>query len=357
MDVLQALLILCTWYNPHLFQTTSHMTLLHLCMALTTDLAIDRDPATCEMAQIFAAMRSCGIPQPEKVVSDEERRAVLGVFWVSSTIFTSFRKTDCPSWTPWLQTCLDVLKGNGEYALAALVECQRIMHSALLTSQKCDAGALQAELDSAVVNQPFCGDGTRSDILQLHRASASIAIWDSSFATSNLDGIWTCIHILKIYVDGYMSLPVSAYLSVPFTVFAQFAFVFVVMVRASSVHIDGFDGMLLREFLDFEKVMREASERYEGVSWLSVDGVRIQNEGFEKWAQKTRWAQVYYGMQAAKDSTQKDANSGTFEHGGHTSEILYPNRTVWSNSTWNDGGGTLSSYIDFDAGNPDFSSH
>lgn len=32
LDLLQALLILCTWYNPHLFHTTSHATLLHLCM-------------------------------------------------------------------------------------------------------------------------------------------------------------------------------------------------------------------------------------------------------------------------------------------------------------------------------------
>lgn len=313
------------------------MTLLHLCMALTTDLAIDRDPATCEMAQIFAAMRSCGIPQPEKVVSDEERRAVLGVFWVSSTIFTSFRKTDCPSWTPWLQTCLDVLKGKGEYALAALVECQRIMHSALLTSQECDTGALQAELDVSVSNQPICGEGASGDVLQLHRACASIAIWDSSFATSNLDGIWTCIHSLKTYVDGYMSLPVPAYLSVPFTVFAQFAFVFVVMVRASSVHIDGFDGTLLREFLDFEKVMREASERYEGVSGLSVDGARIKNEGFANWAQKTRWAQVYYGMQAAKGVAQFDARTVYVDAVPYASEDLVVGEGGWNEDFWNVG--------------------
>jgi hypothetical protein len=91
------------------------------------------------------------------------------------------------------------------------------------------------------------------------------------------------------------------YLTLPFTVFAQFAYVFVVMVRATAVRIDGFDGSQLRAFIGFEKGMGEASEKYEEVESLSVDGVAIRNEGVKKWAEKTRWAQVYYGMEAKQD--------------------------------------------------------
>lgn len=306
LDLLQALLVLCTWYNPHLFHKTNHATLLHLCMALTTDLAIDRDPAACEMAHMAAALESCGIPQPQKVVSDAERRAVLSVFWVASTIFTSFRKTDCPTWTPWLQTCLDVLKGKGDLMLAGLVESQRVMHSAMLAPQHSDPAVLQAELDDLSACGDSSGSSPAAKLVQLHRTCARIAIWDSAFASSNLDGIWTCIHALKAYLDTYTSLPVPAYLTLPFTVFAQFAYVFVVMVRTTSVHINGFDGTLLRAFIDFEAVMGEASGRYEEVGRLSLDGVAIRNEGFKKWAEKTRWAHVYYGMKAKQNGMREE---------------------------------------------------
>lgn len=99
LDIIQALLVLCNWYNPHMLTSSSHTSLLYLCMALTMDLAIDRGPMSCKMAHMSAALESCGIPRPAKLVTEEEKRAVLGVFWVASTVFTSFRKTDVPSWT------------------------------------------------------------------------------------------------------------------------------------------------------------------------------------------------------------------------------------------------------------------
>jgi hypothetical protein len=341
LDILQALLILCTWYNPHLFHKTSHATLLHLCMALTTDLALDRDPAACEMAHMAAALESCGIPQPQKVVSDAERRAVLGVFWIASTIFTSFRKTDCPTWSPWLQTCLDVLKGKGELMLAGLVESQRVMHAAMLAPQHSDSAVLQAELDDLSAR----GDSSNSSspaacLVQLHRTCARIAIWDSAFASSNLDGVWTCIHALKAYLDTYTSLPVPAYLTLPFTVFAQFAYVFVVMVRATSVQIDGFDGTLLRAFIDFEAVMGEASGRYEEVERLSVNGVAVRNEGFMRWAEKTRWAQVYYGMRAKQDGMRGELWGEDGETGATAGKEVELDGGVWGAAFW-DGGGEL----------------
>ncbi|KAF3053952.1 Pyridoxine 4-dehydrogenase [Didymella keratinophila] len=150
LEILQALLILCTWYNPHIFTSSSHTSLLHLCMALTTDLAIDRDPMSCDMVHMAAALESCGIPQPVKNISDEEQRAVMGVFWVASTMFTSFRKSDVPTWTPWLQQCLDTLKRSEQerdIIIVGLVQSQKIMHQAMSPSLLRLPEALQTELD------------------------------------------------------------------------------------------------------------------------------------------------------------------------------------------------------------------
>lgn len=70
------------------------------------------------------------------------------------------------------------------------------------------------------------------------------------------------------------------------------------MVRASSTHFDGFDGTLLRELVDFEKVMEQASEKYESVARLEIDGVGVRNKGFAEWAAKCRWGKTFYGIEA-----------------------------------------------------------
>ncbi|KAF3037185.1 Pyridoxine 4-dehydrogenase [Didymella heteroderae] len=248
LELLQALLVLCAWYNPHIFTSSSHASLLHMCMALTTDLAINRDPTSCEMAHMASAVKSCGIPETIKTVNDEERRAVLGVFWVMSTVFTSFRKTDVPNWTPRLQKCLETLKKTAlenDRVLVALVQSQKIMHQAVSQSLPHSSEALQTEIDdnSPVGNSP--ANSVAWTLLSLQRECARIATWEPSFLAHNLEGIWFCISALTSYLTLYNSIPVSSYLTVPFTVFAQFAYVFVVMVRASPTHFDGFDGTLL----------------------------------------------------------------------------------------------------------------
>lgn len=337
LDLLQALLVLCTWYNPHLFQTTSHTSLLHLCMALATDLAIDRDPSSCEMAHLAAAMRSCGIPQPVEIVSNEERRAVLGVFWVSSTVFTSFRKTDVPTWTPWLQTCLSVLAQTeleSDRALVSLVQSQRIMHQAMSPpSLLHDPNTLQIELDNIVPPDTHTAERTSATLLRLQRACSLVAVWEPSFSTHNLNGIWSCITALTSYLTLYAALPVPSYPTVPFTVFAQFAYVFVVMVRASSTHFDGFDGTLLRELVDFEKVMEEASEKYEAVGRLEVDGVRVRNEGFESWARKCRWARMWWGMKAKENAGRM---GGVGDGGVEAGVLTTPDESFIDDGDWAD---------------------
>ena len=301
LEFLQALLILCTWYNPHIFTSSSHTSLLHLCMALTTDLTIDRDPMSCEMAHLVAATKSCGIPQPSNTISDEEMRAVLGVFWVASTVFTSFRKTDVPSWTPWLQQCLDTLRKTGlnsDNLLIGLVQSQKIMHQAMSPSLFHVPEAQQTSLDSITSAGTTTANNLTQTLLSLQHSCALIAIWEPSFPTHDLNGIWTCVSALTSYLTLYTSLPISSYPTLPFTIFAQFAYVFVVMVRASSTNFDGFDGTLLRELIDFEQVMEQAAEKYEGVVRLEVDGVRVRNEGFAEWGKKCRWAKMFYGMKA-----------------------------------------------------------
>ncbi|KAF2126682.1 hypothetical protein P153DRAFT_253346, partial [Dothidotthia symphoricarpi CBS 119687] len=273
MDLLQGLLVFLSWFNPHSFLPQNHTNFLHLAMALTVDLNIDRMPGLCEKVAMEAASKAHGIPQPAKTISNDERRAVIGIFYLTSQIFTSFRKVDTLKWTPWLTECVNVLIHAQEYGsdtfLVQLVQTQRIMHEVMSTEYdhapvQFYAKSFLSDLDS--IGSPS-GDGTMATVRRLQYACTRTAIWERSFATltankvkendlrQRLDGMWRCMEAVKAYIDVYMEMPPEDYLFVPFGVFAQFAYIFVVIIRASSITTDGWDVKALREYIDFSTLM------------------------------------------------------------------------------------------------------
>jgi hypothetical protein len=105
-------------------------------MALVHDLDIDRTPGFCEKVLLMAASNAHGVPQPAKTISNDERRAVVGTFYLTSQVFTSFRKIEM-NWTPWLTTCVKELTQVREYesdlVLVQLVQSQHIMQEVMST--------------------------------------------------------------------------------------------------------------------------------------------------------------------------------------------------------------------------------
>ncbi|CAI9632472.1 unnamed protein product [Alternaria burnsii] len=312
LDLLQGMLVFGNWYNPHLFAPPSHTVLLHLTMALTHDLDIDRAPGFCEKVALMAASQAHGVPQPAKVVTNDERRAVLGTFYLTSQILTSFRKIDTLHWSPWLTKCAEALTQAKEYKsdilLVQLAQSQRIMQEAMGT--ECDhapvsfyAKSFLSDLDNIELAS---ANGMSAIVLRLQQACTRTAVWERSFGNlashtvketdlrQRLDGMWHCMDAAKRYTDIYLELPVEEYPLVPFGVFAQFAYIFVVLVRASLIEMDGWDVKALRSFIDFSSLLEKASQRYDAVSTSHPDGLILNNEAFAKWSAKTKWAKSFY---------------------------------------------------------------
>jgi len=324
LDLLQGLLVFSNWYNPHLYSPQNSTNLLHLAMALTTDLNIDREPGNCEKAQMEAATKAYGVAQPPKILSNDERRAVLGTFYLASVIFTSFRKVDAMHWTPWLTTCADVLGEAQEYesdgCLVQLVKMQGIMQEAM-TVEYSDA-PIQFFANSFIADLKRLGSlpkfGTIATVSRLQDACTRIAIWqrafvgltsetvDSSTLRQRLDGMWRCMEAVKAYLDIYLAIPVEDYPLVPFWVFAQFAYTFVVIVRALAFELDGWNATALRGLIDFSSIMEEAARRYEAVSQVLVDSVTLKNEAFSKWAAKLRWAKAFHDAKLMSTTLEHD---------------------------------------------------
>jgi hypothetical protein len=312
LEILQGILVFSNWYNPHLYSHQHSTNLLHLAIALTTDLNIDRGPGTCEKAQMETAMRSYGVARAAKVITNEERRAVLGTYYLTSLTFTSFRKVECLRWTPWLADCADALSEDKEYEsdihLVHLVRMQRIMQESLApesTTVPCQfyANSFLGDLKRLGT---ISGYSTIANVLRLQDACTRVSIWQCAFAgldhkqygstelRRRLYGMWRCMEAVKIYMEIYMALPVEEYLVVPFGVFAQFSYTFVVIVRALNLAVDGWDVRTLDEFLDLSDIAERASQRYEAVSGTTLDGIRLNNNAFSNWGLKLRRAKAFH---------------------------------------------------------------
>lgn len=326
LSLLQGLLILINWYNPHLFYPQNLNNIIHLAMALTTDLNIDRGPGNCEKAQIEAAAKAYGVPQPAKTISNDERRAVLGTFYLASRVFSSFRKVDVLSWTPWHTECARALEEAKEYGSDALVlqlaRMQRVMQDTMVIENNSVPVKLYANsfLNELAQLQVLPGNSGLGLMIKLQEACTRIAIWQRSFAGLNnasssshvvrqrLDGMWRCMESTKEFLEIYFQLSIEDYVTIPFGVFAQFAYAFVVIIRALSLDLPGWDMSTLREYIDFSSIMENAASRYERVKGNRVDGMVLDNDGFARWASRIRWAKAFYEakIMAATSTTQQN---------------------------------------------------
>lgn len=80
MDVLQGLLVMLAWYHNHCIMHTQLNNLLHLAQALLADLGLNKSPEVQERSSVMVL----NPPQPHHD-TNEERRAVLGVWFLSSS--------------------------------------------------------------------------------------------------------------------------------------------------------------------------------------------------------------------------------------------------------------------------------
>lgn len=223
-----------------------------------------------------------------------------------------------------MRGCIDARRIDA--LLVKLVQSQRIMQEAM--SINCIDAPIQFYAQSFLSDLEktgtITGNSTTAIVLRLQQVCSRIAIWEHSFAgvaankvqpgelRQRLDGMWRCIEAVRSYTDTYMSLPITEYLLVPFGIFAQFAYTSVVIMRASSIAIDGWDVEAVREYVNFSTLMEEASQRYDAVSRCRPDGINLHNDAFTQWSAKTRWLKAFYDSKQANRGSMKNTDSSSY---------------------------------------------
>lgn len=80
MDLLQGILVMLAWYQNHCLMHAQLNNLLHLAQALLADLGLNRSPEVQERSNVMVL----NPPAPNRT-TNEDRRAILGVWFLSSS--------------------------------------------------------------------------------------------------------------------------------------------------------------------------------------------------------------------------------------------------------------------------------
>lgn len=124
LELLQTILLLLGWYHYHCMMHAQMNNLTALAYSLATDLYLNKPPGVHERTQLLVLNPS----QPGTRTNDE-RRALCGVWYIGSVVSLAFSKMDQPRYTPYIDRCVRELEEAKEYdSDLVLVQLVRIQH-------------------------------------------------------------------------------------------------------------------------------------------------------------------------------------------------------------------------------------
>ncbi|KAI7491017.1 hypothetical protein KC351_g219 [Hortaea werneckii] len=320
IGIIQAILVFVAWYHPHVFWGQQATNLLHLAMAAVVDLGIDRPPGMCgEGSFKVAAMRQGNTHFVQRLPTLEEYRALAGVFYLSSTVTTSFKRLDPLQPTKYLDECLMHLAEAREYQsdvfLVQMVRLQKVAHEATATEASTApmpmyVKAFEADLERLRLQMPYQereGD-KQSTLLQMQQLGVKILIYElplnellqqespktspSSTLRSHMDSLHNLKEAIRSFVNVFFTIPIDQYLTTSFAIWGQFAHCFITLTKLATLDIDGWDWKACH--LDFVKIVDEATLYYDRAGQSSPDGLTVVNDSFAKWASRLRWLRQLY---------------------------------------------------------------
>ncbi|KAF2719183.1 hypothetical protein K431DRAFT_192180, partial [Polychaeton citri CBS 116435] len=340
VDLIQGIMVIVSWYYPHIFWQKQVTNLLHLASAMLKDLAIDRSTQSVAYGDMKASVNK----NLNKVVDGprgqtpqpyiEEHRCLAGIFFLTSSFSSSFRRCDAIKYTSWLDNCLETLGCHREYEsdafLVQMVRLQRVCEDISNTETpnaplQLYAKSFHAELASIkkAAKEDNDEQPVASILRDLEYKSADVLIWElvlldiqdskatdpcltSLFATRDskakretlrrhqMDGLYNCAKAVRGFIDSWFAIPPSLYLTLPFHVFAQFAHVFILMTRLASLELDGWDIKSVSDIMDLSRILDQASELFDTSAKTAPEGILPKNDCFNKWSQRLRWMKQMY---------------------------------------------------------------
>ncbi|KAF7560362.1 hypothetical protein G7046_g3777 [Stylonectria norvegica] len=243
LDMLLGIIVIVGWYQYHCFVHAQLNTLLHLAATLVEELGLRHQPLP-RGGNVFISKRSVAPPAR----TNEERRALVGVWFMTSCMSINLQKMASYPYTDYAQECLNDLESDLEHpsdlSLVSLVRIQHLVErihqmkykvnilgemSPLSSVQTAEhVASFQSELDHLRDSLPMQLKTDKIFMTYLH--SATLRLYEppiidneqinsisSSFASNTSDGgntlkqLYLTRNALVAWFDNWLAVPVSAY--------------------------------------------------------------------------------------------------------------------------------------------------
>ncbi|KAF4631334.1 hypothetical protein G7Y89_g6795 [Cudoniella acicularis] len=267
LDLFLGVLVFAAWCHVYTSAKPVNSTIIQLAMSLAFDLGLTRPPPG-EPVRILLNYTAQGCPKPANGINlertMEERRAVVGLYLISSVFANFFQRIEYMRWTPYLDECLRLLEERKDYLtdnlLVHLVRVQLICNkgSALTYDVIGDAEVgvptdlyvkiLKSQLDNLERSVPR--ELKPNVTLQLHIFNTTLTIYEHSLSATpkssssdhaiqlqRIESLWVCLIAVKSWFNIFFcleSLPLFRYRHFSMAILTQLGHCLVALFRLST---------------------------------------------------------------------------------------------------------------------------
>ncbi|MCJ1312744.1 hypothetical protein MMC25_006420 [Agyrium rufum] len=293
MDLLQGLLIHIAWhqFHPHCAPLTN---MIHLAVSLIVDLGLNKSPQAYNqrrsmMDKTNPVYGGAAKPQKAEIRSLEDRRALLGTYYLASLSSPAVRKIEALPFSKYMDECCNVISEAQEYQsdvfLLRLVKLQTIVDrmTSSLPYEDVESGqrasattemvikALQNELE--IFKSSLPPQLQQDSVLLLHYYSASmylneIALYDflphgvsDTTPFLRLTTLYNCLLSAKAFWDLNLSVAPANYHFLPFTLWIQSSHAILLTSKLSFFKACDWDAAHARSIVDLSSILTTLIEQ------------------------------------------------------------------------------------------------
>ncbi|KAJ5180594.1 zn 2cys6 transcription factor [Penicillium capsulatum] len=303
MDILQGLLIHIAWYHVYRRHSSQMTNLLQLAIALLADMGLNKPTHGNDRRKyMFDSSRiTHGVLAESRMMTNDERRALLGCFYVSSIVCSIFRRVDALEYTPFmdkqLNDLLDTRERESDLLLARMVQIQQFAERVVDTVSYEETDGSQIHHAPVVLHlralrnefrtqaQSYPSHIEDREILQLQKYVVEImihenglynAFWEAPSSTNErIDVLWTLLQSIKSFFEIFWNLSDLAIHEIPYSSWGLSTYVILIFSRLSMLECPGWDHEVAKDNIEFVAVLDAliaktmSASDYGAARWLS----------------------------------------------------------------------------------------
>ncbi|SPJ85886.1 uncharacterized protein FTOL_11669 [Fusarium torulosum] len=315
LDCLQGLICYLTWAS-----TTSSpgkpfiITFCQMAVLLAYDLGLTKAPVEEQYFTVCFKMWG-GRPPPPRIRTQEERRTVVSLWFVTSVMSSFVGKMDALQWTPHMNDCLEALERDKLYPsdelLVAFVRYQLVADEAqkLLVRDVMGEtspapthvfrnsllGKLQAARNGSPLHMPV------TPVLQAFSLATEVQINSLGLflqtipVNQRIESMYSCLKAIRSWYDVFFGIPIDQFQGTPFAIFVQLSQIQIALYRLTTSEDPAWDKELVRNTADLLVLLDQVTDFFtsmnsaykmkvnEGEETVFIAGARIMRNIRNSW--------------------------------------------------------------------------